>query len=172
MEYADNSDVGRAYTKWEDFRDDPAVSAFDKGVAELQFRRYHTVVCNGDLYALHEDGVNINGKAVCCGKCANQIDKCILKMNRIQEAAKCKLFFKFDPSIQATEIVQDNNVVRLCPLKDTWIEWDYGKPVSHYIDRDGTRVEFQDQNGKSITWKDLSDGEIQVLTPVIFEIFP
>ena len=171
MEYADNSDVGRAYTKWEDFRDDPAVSAFDKGVAELQFRRYHTVVCNGELYALHEDGVNINGKgkAVCCGKCANQVDKCILKMNRIQEAAKCKLFFKFDPSIQATEIVQDNNVVRLCPLKDTWIEWDYGKPVSHYIDRDGTRVEFQDQNGKSITWKDLSDGEIQVLTPLLVD---
>ena len=169
MEYNDDSDVGRAYTKWEDIRDDTSASAFATGVAKLQFELYHTVVFNGELYALHEDGVNANGKAVCCGKCANQIDKCILKMNRIQENEKCKLFFKFDPTVTEKEIVRDNNVVRLCPLKDTWLEWDYGKPVTHYIDRDGTRVDFRDPNGKSITWKDLSDGEMQALTPLLVD---
>ena len=67
----DCSDVGRAYTKWQDICDDPRVSALDKGVAKLQFERYHTVLVDGELYALHKEGINKNGEAVCCGKCAN-----------------------------------------------------------------------------------------------------
>ena len=77
MELNDFSDVGRAYTKYEDLRYNPSVSALDKGVAKLRFELYHTVVFDGELYALHEDGVDANGKAVCCGTCANQVDKCV-----------------------------------------------------------------------------------------------
>ena len=167
MELNDFSDVGRAYTKYEDLRYNPSVSALDKGVAKLRFELYHTVVFDGKLYALHEDGVDANGKAVCCGKCANQVDKCVRKMKKIQENETCPLFFKFDPTVQEKEVVRDNNVIRLCPLKDTWLEWDYGKVVTYYIDTDGARVDFHDETGKSITWKDLSDGEIQALTPLL-----
>ena len=165
----DSSDVGRAYTKWQDICDDPSVSALDKGVAKLQFERYHTVLVDGELYALHKKGINKNGEAVCCGKCANQVDKCLSKMKNIQDDEVCTLFFKFDPTVGKKDIVRDNNVVRLYPLADTWLEWDYGKPVTCYIASDGTRVNFQDSNGKSISWKDLSDGEIQTLSPLLVD---
>ena len=169
MELNDLSDVGCAYTKWEEIRDDPTASAFDKGVAKSRFELYHTVRFDGEFYALHEDGVDKNGNVVCCGKCANQVDKYMAKMKRMQDNETCSLFFKFDPTVEKKEVIRDNNVVRLYPISDTWLEWDYGKSVTHYIAKDGTRVHFQDSNGKPISWKDLSDGEIQTLSPLLVD---
>ena len=64
----DCSDVGRAYTKWQDICDDPTVSALDKGVAKLQFERYHTVLVDGELYALHKEGINKSVENIFSGK--------------------------------------------------------------------------------------------------------
>ena len=91
MELNDLSDVGCAYTKWEEIRDDPTASAFDKGVAKSRFELYHTVRFDGEFYALHEDGVDKNGNVVCCGKCANQVDKYMAKMKRMQDNETCSL---------------------------------------------------------------------------------
>jgi hypothetical protein len=167
VDVGDFSDVGVAYTKLDEMEGCASASPYEKAVAKLQFELYHTTTFNDKTYALHEDGVSATGKVTCCKTCTRALKKCDKKMTNIAAATKDTVFFKFDPTVDAGQCERDNNVVRIAPIKDTWLEWDYGKVVTYYVDDDGKRVDITDGKDNPVRVSDLSDGEIQALAPLL-----
>jgi len=166
IDIGDRSAVGQTYTLLEELKSDPLASRYAIAVTQLRFDLYHTVFSNDELYALHEDGV-CDGKVICCEVCSRAVDKQVGKMHKLQDKAGCRLFFKFDPTLEVNECVKENNIVSLYPIRDTWPEWDYGKDIRYYVDKDGSTIDFKDLKGNVITCADLSDGEIQALSPLL-----
>ena len=136
-------------------------AAFDLGVAKLIFELYHTVTIRDELYALHEDGVLADGTVMCCQWCARGVKAKHAKMESLSDKADQKVFFKYDPTLDKTEIKQDGNVVRLPPIKGTWLEWDYGKLLQKYVKDNGELAKFD------IGIDELSSAEIQSVSPLV-----
>ena len=130
-------------------------------VAKLIFELYHTVTIGEEIYALHKDGVLEDGTVICCQWCAHGVKAKRAKMESLSDKSDQKLFFKYDPTLDKTEIKQDGNVVRLPPIKDTWIEWDYGKILQKYVKDDGVLAKFD------IGIDELSSAEIQSVSPLV-----
>ena len=107
------------------------------------------------------------GEIRCCQACASQLNKCSRKIHKLEKEAQNTLFLKFDSNLHANVHTIENNIVFMPPIKDTWLEWDYGHVVTHYIDPDGRRVDLTDEKGVTVTLNDLSDGEIQAVSPLI-----
>ena len=167
IEIGDLSAVGAAYTKLDELESMTSVSAYEKAVAKFKFGLHHTTTFSEELYALHERGVFDDGKVICCKWCTNHLEKCEKKMKKIAGKSQDTIFFKFDPAVEEGECVRNNNVVRMHPIKDTWLEWDYGKALTQYVDVDGNIVDITDTKGDRVELSDLSDGEIQALSPLL-----
>ena len=167
IELGDLSAVGTAYTKLDELEFMTSATVYEKAVARFRFGLYHTTKFNDELYALHERGVSDDGKVACCKWCTNLLEKCERKMKKIVSNAKETIFFKFDPTVDVGECIRNNNVVRMHPIKDTWLEWDYGKVLSQYVDANGDIVDITDSKGNRVELSDLSDGEIQALSPLL-----
>jgi len=155
------------YTKLDELQTSKFATPYEKAVMKLRYESYHTTIFEDEVYALHELGVSETGIVTCCKNCANKIKKCCNKMEKQSSKSKETLFFKFDPTVDAGDCIRDNNVVRMHPITDTWLEWDYGKCVTHYIAEDGTRVALTDKEGNCISLNELSDGEMQALSPLL-----
>ena len=143
------------------------VSEYDYAVAKMRFELYHTVTIGDAIYALHPEGVSHDDTVVCCNTCGKKLRNCQAKMTRMVAKSRDPLFFKFDPTVGKNEYITNNNVVRMRPINDTWLEWDYGKVISYYIDESGKRIDFTDSNGNPVSFCDLSDGEVQALSPFL-----
>ena len=157
----DDSEVGTAYTRLQELELSESATLYDVSVAKLIFALYHTVTVGDDLYALDEGGVLEDGTIYCCQWCAAGVKAKAAKMEFLSDKADRKLFFKYDPTLDRKEIKQDGNVVRLPPIKDTWIEWDYGKLLQNYVKDDGVLSKFD------IDIDALSSAEIQSVSPLV-----
>ena len=169
MELHDHSDVGIAYTKmyFSDACESP--STHDMAVAKLRFELYHTTTIDDKTYALHEAGVLEDGTVVCCSDCGRGLRQYEDKMQDMMRKSNQELFFKYDPTVTKNKYVREHNQVRLAPIKDTWIDWDYGKVISYFVDETGNPIIFKDENGDEITIDDLSSAEVQSVSPLLVD---
>jgi hypothetical protein len=150
-----------AYTRLKELEACVNATSVDLSLAKLIFGLYHTVKIGDEFYALHEDGVLVDGTVTCCHWCAHGVKAKRAKMESLAEKSDRALFFKYDPTLDIKEVKQDGNVVRLPPIKETWIEWDYGKLLQHYVKDDGAFAKFD------IGIDDLSSAEIQSVSPLV-----
>ena len=152
-----------AYTRLKELLDEGGSgSRYATSIAKLIFGLFHTVQHGGNLYALHEEGLLLDGTVTCCQWCTHGLKAKRATMEALVEKSDKQLFFKYDPTMNANDTeVFYNNMVHLPPIKDTWIEWDYGKLLRHYVKDDGTLAEFD------IGIDDLSSAEIQSISPLV-----
>ena len=139
-------------------------SKYDKSISKLIFDLYHTVEVAGELYALHEDGVRADGIVTCCQWCTRGVRAKTSMMETLSKKTnRDGLHFKYDPNLNGNRTEHINNVIYVSPIKDTWMEWDYGKMLRHYVNDDGTLVEFD------IPIDELSSAEIQSVSPLVVD---
>ena len=139
-------------------------SKYDKSISKLIFDLYHTVEVAGELYALHEDGVRADGIVTCCRWCTRGVRAKTSMMETLSKKTnRDGLHFKYDPNLDGNRTEHINNVIYVSPIKDTWMEWDYGKMLRHYVNDDGTLVEFD------IPIDELSSAEIQSVSPLVVD---
>ena len=124
----------------------------------LRLNLCHTVVVDETRYALHEAGVNLDtGQVTCCGHCASQVDRASKKMDRLLDKLTVS-HFKFNPTLDKGTQEVHGDTLHLPPLDDTFIQWDYGRQLSHFVDEDGATHDLPDH---------ISDVEIQSISPLL-----